>query len=273
MNRIVKALSTVFLLIFVNLFICSEVHAVTIVINSYPGTVNSTNSFQVTASVSGAINATNYLRVDLYKDGTSNYFGETYNGSDWYSGSDGKTYFPIQIQNASASANLSFQIGNPSATDYPGPGTYKLRIRRYTSSGSPASNDLQIPVDIQINYIFPAPTPSPAPSSTTAPTPTPTPTKTPTPIPTKTPIPSPKKTPSPAPTPIPTNTPNGVILGVETVFPSPQAIDNPKTGFPLLAIVFIVLGMGLIGYSVISIIKSAKKSYTIGSGKENNQIS
>jgi hypothetical protein len=265
MNRIIKALSIVALLIFVNLIFCSKVHAVTIIINSYPGTVTSTNSYQVSASVSGAINATNYLRIDLYKDGTSNYFGETYNGSDWYSGSDGKTYYPIQIQNASASANFSFQIGNPSTTDYPGPGTYKLKIRRYTSSGSPASNDLQTPVEVQINYIFPTQTPTV--SLTPTPTPTPTPTKTPTPVPTPT-------------RPSPTNSPGLLVLGEGTIFPSPQIsesdqnlLENPKSKFPFLAIGFIILGMGLIGFSVVSIIKSAKKSYTIGSGKENNQIS
>jgi hypothetical protein len=124
----------------------------------------------------------------------------------------------------------------------------------------------------------PTPTPSPTPtvSLTPTPTPTPTPTKTPTPVPTPTRTPTPTKTPSPS----PTNSPGLLVLGEGTIFPSPQIsesdqnlLENPKSKFPFLAIGFIILGMGLIGFSVVSIIKSAKKSYTIGSGKENNQIS
>jgi hypothetical protein len=42
---------------------------------------------------------------------------------------------------------------------------------------------------------------------------------------------------------------------------------------PLLAVGLIALGVGLIGFSVFSIIKSAKKSYTIESENKNNQIS
>jgi hypothetical protein len=116
----------------------TPVSAVNIAITNFPTTIENLDQFQVTASISGAMNATNYLRVDLYKEATTNYFGETFNGTDWYSGSDGKSYYPIQIQNSSASATIFAQIGNPTAGQYSGPGAYKLKIRRYTSSGSPA---------------------------------------------------------------------------------------------------------------------------------------
>jgi hypothetical protein len=171
------------------------VYAVSITINSYPSSVSS-EIFTVEATVSGATNATNYLRVDLYKEGTTNYFGETYNGSDWYIGPTGINFYPIQIQNSSASATIQAQIGNPSSTYYSGPGTYKLKIRRYTASGSSSSNDTQTPVDIQLNYVLPTPTPTdtPTPVPTATPTPASTPTQTPT--PTKSPTKSPTITPS-----------------------------------------------------------------------------
>src|SRR5258706_6771329 len=123
--------------------------AVTVSVSNFPSSISS-DMFNVDVLVTGAGNGTNYLRVDLYKDGTTNYFGETYNGSDWYSASTGTSYFPVQIQNSSGSATVQAQLGNPTVTNYPGPGSYKLKIRRYTSSGSQSANDTQTPVDIQI---------------------------------------------------------------------------------------------------------------------------
>jgi cell division septation protein DedD len=218
------------------LFLSTSAKAVTISVSSPSATI-SADIFKVDVAVLGATNATNYLRVDLYKEGTTNYFGETYNGSDWYSGSDGKSYFPVQILNSSAAATLQVQIGNPGSTEYSGPGSYKLKIRRYTSSGSAASNDTQTPIDVQIVYATPIPTPTFTPTPTTVPTAVPTeiPTTAPTQKPTNTPSPShtprptptikPSSTPKPSRTPTPESTiaelsafvtPTGVVLG-ETV--------------------------------------------------------
>jgi len=68
-------------------------------------------------------------------------------------------------------------------------------------------------------------------------------------------------------------------LGVETTYPSPTAekleqIEDkkPEGRFPFLAIIFVITGTGLIGYSVFSIIKGSKKSYTIGSENENSRV-
>ena len=253
MKKIILSLvlSAVFLIIY-----SPKILAVTITINSFPTEINSLDNFQVTASISGAVNATNYLRVDLYKDGTSNYFGETYNGTDWYSGSDGKSYLPIMIQNSSASATLFAQLGNPTTTQYPGPGSYKLKIRRYTSSGSASSNDTQTPVDIQISYVVPTPTPDPTstPSPTQNPTPVPTTVKTPTPVPTKTP------TLKPTSTLFPTDSPEEEVLGEATVSsiiftPTPSATSKSETinKPPILGFVFVGVGIlfiGVAGYLV-----------------------
>lgn len=161
-----------------------RVIAVTTDIISYPTTIGE-DKFSVTIQVASASAGTNYLRIDLYKDGTKNYFGETDNGQSWYGGSDGKLYFPITIvSGVPAVATVSARIGDPSQSDYPGPGVYKIRARRYTSSGNQGSEDT-ISRDITLNKSWPSPSPSPvasvaptvspSPMSTVAPTPTPSP--------------------------------------------------------------------------------------------------
>ncbi len=169
-------------ILFFALSLPHKVFAVTISVDQYPLSI-SQDPFTVDVSISGASEGQNYLRVDLYKEGTINYFGETFNGADWYGGSDGKSYSSVAIDSSkTASANIQARIGTPSITEFPGAGTYKLRIRRYTASGNQASNDQQTPVDIEINYSLPTPTFTPTP--TIKPTKTPTPTKSPTPTPT-----------------------------------------------------------------------------------------
>lgn len=154
-------LRKILFLFFLFLFFPQKVFAITLDIVNYPVAITS-EPFAIEVTVSGAQAGQNYLRVDLYKDATSNYFGETFNGSIWYGGSVGQQYFPITISSgATASATLQGRIGDPSLAEFPGPGSYKLKIRRYTSSGSQASNDQQTPKEIQINFSTPTPTPSP----------------------------------------------------------------------------------------------------------------
>lgn len=159
-----KSLILTLILLF---FGVSPVFAVTVTTSNIPSTITD-ESFTFNVSVSGASGGTNYLRVDLYKEttGTPNYFGETYNSTSWYGGSTGTQYFPILIVSGQTwNGSIQGRLGNPSTTEYPGLGSYKLRARRYTSSGNAAS-DTQTPADIIINYT--APTPSPSPSTTTS---------------------------------------------------------------------------------------------------------
>ncbi len=116
--------------------------------------------FNVSATIVGASLGQNYVRVDLFKDGTTEYFGETFNGSSWVGGSDGKMYFPVLIASSQAQVTIQARIGNPSNVKYQGSGLYKLRVRRYTASGSMAANDTYTPVDISINYSLPTLTPT-----------------------------------------------------------------------------------------------------------------
>ncbi len=188
-----KSVLVAFLLFLFCTFFAKPAFAVSVTITNFPSSIAS-DSFTVNVSVLGASSGTNYIRVDLFKDGTQNYFGETYNGNDWYSGSDGKQYFPITIidSKSTASASLQARIGVPNSSDYDGQGSYKMRIRRYTNSGGQGSEDPNISaVSIGITVSTPTPvptnTPTNAPASTATPTPTPAPTKTPTPKPSLTP--------------------------------------------------------------------------------------
>lgn len=153
--------------------------AVSLTISDAPQTITD-QPFSLNASISGAGTGTNYLRIDLYKEDTSNYFGETYNDNDWYGGSDGKQYFPITIVSGQTwNGSVQGRMGTPTIGKYPGPGNYKLRIRRYTNSGGTGTTD-QTPQDIQITFALSSPsptpieTPSPAPSTNPTSTPTPT---------------------------------------------------------------------------------------------------
>lgn len=229
--------------LFLFLFSPIKAFAVTINLSDIPSSISS-DPFTVKVTISGATAGTNYLRVDLYKEGTNNYFGETNNGQSWYNSSDGKQYFPATIASGvDWTGTVQARVGSPSSTDYDGQGSYKLRIRRYTSSGNEGaqSNDNSVSIVIVVPTITPTPTVTPTPSNTPTPTNAPTPTKTPTPVPTSTPA----KTPTPVPTnkagvsltPVVTSTYKatsaGEVLGSKTqdkIFdlPTPTSVNKPE---------------------------------------------
>lgn len=177
-----RFLLIVFFLLVCIFFLPQKVLAVTVSVVSVPSSITQ-DAFTLTASVSGAQAGTNYLRIDLYKDGSTNYFGETYNGSSWYNGSDGTQYFPVTIlANTIWNGPIQGRFGTPSVTDFDGTGIYKIRIRRYTASGNVGSSDILN--SSVISLVIPTSTPTPLPT----PTPTDIPTSTPAPkIPTATP--------------------------------------------------------------------------------------
>lgn len=164
--------------------------AITVTISDYPQAITQ-EPFTITVSVEGAQPATNYLRVDLYKEGTSSYFGETYNGMDWYSGSDGKQYFPVSIQSGQIwSGEVQAKIGEASSSKYTEPGSYKMRIRRYTASGGQGGENAS-DSSVFITIDAPAPNPTPTPQTSTTQSTSSTSNKS------KSPSPSPKNSPSP----------------------------------------------------------------------------
>lgn len=196
-------------------------------------------SFNVTLSITGPSDATNYLRVDLYKDGSTNYFGETFNGTQWYGGSEGKNYFPVQIVNSSASAMLQVRLGSPSPSEYSGSGEYKLKIRRYTSSGNVASSDNMAPVGVQINFEMPTPR-----IATYPPTQIPQ-----TPIPTALQTQKPQATMAQSPTPFLTHT--SLKTEFPSVSPKPEVLSQStqntvKSNDGLLAIPVVIISIGVL---------------------------
>jgi hypothetical protein len=100
--------------------------------------------FTLIATISGAKAGTNYLRIDLFKDGTNNYFGETFNGKYWYSGSNYQEYFPATIAGSLWTGEIIGRVNKSDITT----GSYKIRLRRYTSS---SNYDYSLPYDIYFN--------------------------------------------------------------------------------------------------------------------------
>jgi len=262
----------IFIAVLFSLHFANPALAVSVTITNFPSIITQ-DQFTITASVSGAATGTNYLRVDLYKEGTTNnYFGETYNGSDWYSGSDGLQYLPVSIVSGSiASATIQGRVGNPNSSDFTGNGIYKLRMRRYTSSGGSGSSDTMSSVDVSITLV---PTPTPTPTNTPTPTPTNTPTPTPTPTssPTNTPTPTPMKTPTPtsesdtmAPS-APENTTQGSVLGetannkFDISSPGNNLISNQtKKPDTIFQWTIMLLGIVLVVICIIFTIRTIKK--------------
>ncbi len=241
-----KKICIVLLCIF--LFKIGRVYAVTTSILSVPSDIT-TDPFTVVASISGNISGTNYLRIDLFKENTTNYFGQTYNGSSWYGGSDGMQYFPITVTDGIWSGSLQGRVSNPSLTEYSGPGSYRMRVRRYTSSGNAGSSDEQtVSVNITVNLPTSTPIPTSSPSNTPTPTNSPTQTKTPTPKPTI------KNNPSPTRTFITTKTEvsnNGTVLGQEaTQTPTPTTMVKSQSNLIGGAKVALVLGLLFCGIAI-----------------------
>lgn len=275
-----KHVFCLFIITIICLFIFTPIAcAVTVNILNAPSTITS-DPLILTASISGAATGTNYLRVDVYKEGTSNYFGETFNSADWYSGSDGKQYLPISVQSGIFwNGTIQTRIGNPSTTDYDGTGNYRIRIRRYTSSGGQGSEDANnssIPIAISL----PTPTTNP-PTATNVPTsitaPTLTKTSTPTKIPTiATAVASPTKTPvskavGKTPTPTKKNIPTA-ILGQQTKnqdSQSPTSTPSAKTlGVASFNLASVLIGLGVLCFIACGILlfRSYKRGDFFGNG-------
>lgn len=175
------------------LFFPENIFGVTTTITNFPSTVSS-EPFTLDVKISGASSGTNYLKVDLYKPATINYFGETYSGTNWYNGGDHVQYYPASIQSGvDWTGQIQTRTGNPNSSQYDAPGQYKMRVRRYTSSGNYNSTEANTSaVDVNITVLLPTATPTEAPTNTPTPTEVVTPTQTPTIIENENPTPTPQ---------------------------------------------------------------------------------
>lgn len=162
---------TILLLVLGFFISASSVFAVSVTISNTPSSITD-QPFNIDVSVNGAQAGTNYLRANLFPTGTTKYFGYTNNGTNFVNGSDYSQYFPIPIDSSGNwSGHLQAKLDTNSSY-YTGSGTYSLKVRRYTQSGSSYtwSNEVTLAIDL------PTPTPTPSPTSTPTPTPTSTPT-------------------------------------------------------------------------------------------------
>ena len=178
-----KKIFTIFILTTLYFILNTSIFAVTTTISNIPAVI-SADLFIFDVVISGASAGTNYLRIDLFKPTTTNYFGETFNGLSWFNGSDYLQYFPITIQPMTDwIGQIQGRLGNPTVIQYDGPGTYKLKVRRYTPSGSyntTEANNSALDIIINVPILTPTPVitptdiPTSAPTETLISTPTPT---------------------------------------------------------------------------------------------------
>jgi hypothetical protein len=188
----VRVFFALLILIFNFLFL-NPALAVSVTISDLPASVTD-QPFTFNVSVSGAQSGTNYLRANLFKTGTTDYFGFTNNGTSFYNGSDYSQYLPITIDSSGNwSGTLTSKV-DTSSNNYQGPGEHSIKVRRYTSSGSSYTWSNESLVTISLPTPTPIPTNTPTPSATNTPTPTLKPTTTP--KPEKTPTPTSQQTPT-----------------------------------------------------------------------------
>jgi hypothetical protein len=124
--------------------------AVEVQISNLPEKVTD-EEFGFEVSISKAQAGTNYLRVSIYSEGSTNYFGLTFNNSEFYNGSEISQYLPINID---SSGNWTGKVKariDPLSKYFKGSGDYLLKVRRYTQSGSSYnwSNPLPLKIDFQ----------------------------------------------------------------------------------------------------------------------------
>jgi hypothetical protein len=145
-------------------------------INS-PTVITLDESFAIQASMSGLSKNTTYrLRTALAKPDTTNYFGSTYNGTDWYHGSPAPIDYSeflsiITSDDGSWSGDITGKVesGDPKYENI-GIAEYDLKVGRYTQTGSTATWSNVI----RVTLIASAPTPTPTDEPTPTKTPTPT---------------------------------------------------------------------------------------------------
>lgn len=135
-------------------------------------TISSDEEIETTVNLSlqGQNNKIYYLEGAFKKEGSSNYFGLTWNDSSWvkYSASNFTTLKSITTDQAGKwNGIVKVKIDKDSSL-FSGDGTYTLRMKRFTSGGSNFLADNSIALVISSPVSPPTPTP-------TSPTPTPTP--------------------------------------------------------------------------------------------------
>lgn len=171
-----------------------SVSAAAPVILSAPSSIGTDSQFTLTATMSGLSKGAIYrLRIVLAQPNTTNYFGSTNNGTDWYSGIPSPINYSKFLsittdKDGSWNGEIlgKFESGDSNYKNT-GSGLYDLKFGRYTENGSTATwSNI-----ISVNLAAPSATPTniPTPKSIATNTPTSKPQNTNTPFPTKSPTP------------------------------------------------------------------------------------
>ncbi len=90
-----------------------------------------------------------YLKAAFFKEGSTNYFGQTLVSGDW--ARNGQSYLDQLRATTDAQGNLQTDLKAMADTDdsgYSGSGNYYLKVARYTSSGSGPSWSNQLSISI-----------------------------------------------------------------------------------------------------------------------------
>jgi hypothetical protein len=288
-----KILSMAVLVLFFGYVSCSLTHAAIVFSISNP-IVGTDDEIEVDATISGLTSSNNcsvtgcYLQAELQSAGGS--FGYTFNNSgefvDYFSKAASIEEIKSKLFNFAPiggywTGKLKAK-NNPESKNYYGPGEYLLSFKRFSgNSTSPTageSNGVVVKLVASLPLIIPIETSTPLPEVTPTPftfafktvPPSTLPITLGTPI--KTPISSIKlKTPDST-----TSAEPFSILGVHeqsdpSPTPKPESGDDGKVLF--LPLILIIAGLGLISFSIFSIIKRGKKGYTEEGDKQNFKIS
>jgi hypothetical protein len=194
-----------------------------------------------------------YFRVALQKEGGGSYYGYIKNNNNEWSkiqtlSGDCLGYYKVSDLKTTL-VGLKFKIGDDISIDN---GNYNLKAHKFTKTCSSYSEGSNV-----ISMVITLPTPTPTQAPTTAPTASPAPTSKPqTPTPTAKPTiaPTVKPTASSSPEPEETETPEPLLESTSTLAPiittQPRVLgDNTtKKKMPLVSYIFIVLGLGFLGY-------------------------
>lgn len=239
-------------------------------ISSFPtGTLQINQEFTVSATMSGLSKNTIYrLRIAIAN--ASNYFGSTWNGTNWYNGTpspiDYANFLSITTDNTGAWwGDILGEIDGSDPNMPTDSGNYDLKVGRYTASGTSATWSDAVSVAI----VFPTPTSIPA-----------TPTNTPIP-PTNTPLP---KIPTATPiTKIMLTTPTvalnayaneasfGAVLGTQSASPTKKETPTPSVMHQqnsqeknnLLALIMLIAGFCLLAGCGILVFLQTEKGQQI----------
>lgn len=230
--------------------------AMSLTFTGLPPNINQDEEISVQVSLTGApLNTTYYLRAAFYVDGTTQYFGYTWNNSGWNNvPSDYKNFLQINTGSSGEFNGALKTKVDLSSSYFKGTGEYQFKLGRYTEGGSgPSWTDSSA-----TTITGPTPTPTPIPTAV----PSLAPTNTPTSSPSSTPTPSPKPTSTPKPTAIPTSRPtitenstptdedlpdidlsiNNAMESTPTIEPEVLGTNSAKISKPGLPVILIITG-------------------------------